>query len=205
MGNSRVTRNIDLATAQPYPYGLLYVLGAPHPHLVIILTRLVPPLPGYSEQTAAHARHNIVEVFEPLEEQCPIKHHLGTHRIVVWFPRLPVQNWDQRHNYPLVVDVHVLENRLDPIPLGLDMCVQEHDCVTLCQIAALCLRLYEAQPLFVADDLHLREVFTGVCKRRLAAIIYDNDLLQDVSGCALIDGLQSALHVLMLIMRSHHN
>mmetsp|Transcript_62580 Transcript_62580/g.159115 ORF Transcript_62580/g.159115 Transcript_62580/m.159115 type:complete len:308 (+) Transcript_62580:147-1070(+) len=201
----RVSRHVDLAPACPHTDRLFDVLPTPHVHAVVVLSGLVPPAPGDTEEAATHARHEVVPIVKPLEEEGPIEHHLDPDGIEVGLPCVAVQDRDQRHDHSLVVDVQVPQDGQGPVRLGLHVRIEEHDGVPDGHVSTLGLGLDQPSSLLVSQDPHLREVLQNRRQRRTASVVDDNDLLQDLGGSFLIDGLQSARHVLVLVEGRHHN
>mmetsp|Transcript_72752 Transcript_72752/g.170598 ORF Transcript_72752/g.170598 Transcript_72752/m.170598 type:complete len:368 (-) Transcript_72752:132-1235(-) len=203
MANLGVSRDKYLSTAKPDANGLLNVLSTPHIHAIVVLTRFMPPLFRDAEESTTHTWNQVISVIKPFEVELPVEHHLHSHRATVDCPLLSVQDGNQGHNNPFVIDVHMSENWMVPISSWFDMCVEEHDHVSSCKVATLDFRLDEPTALIVTHQFHLRVGCRDGFQRWLAAIVDHDDLNQCFWRSCLQDRIERALQVVMLIVGRH--
>eukprot|EP00437_Effrenium_voratum_P026284 CAMPEP_0181412616 /NCGR_PEP_ID=MMETSP1110-20121109/8520_1 /TAXON_ID=174948 /ORGANISM="Symbiodinium sp., Strain CCMP421" /LENGTH=216 /DNA_ID=CAMNT_0023535347 /DNA_START=377 /DNA_END=1023 /DNA_ORIENTATION=+ len=178
MANLGISRDEDLSTAEPDANGLLNVLSAPHIHAIVVLTGFMPPLFRDAKESTTHAWNQVISVIKPLEVELPVEHHLHSHRAAVDCPLLSVQDGNQGHNNPFVIDVHMSKNWMVPIPSWFDMRIQKHDHVSSCKVATLDFRLDEPTPLIMTHQFHLGVWCCDGFQRWLAAVVDHDDLDQ---------------------------
>mmetsp|Transcript_4746 Transcript_4746/g.14433 ORF Transcript_4746/g.14433 Transcript_4746/m.14433 type:complete len:589 (+) Transcript_4746:384-2150(+) len=195
VSDKSVLQSDDFAPAEPSAQGLVDVLPAPAEHLVIKAAALVPPPLRHGRQAAGEHRHVHVVGASPLEVPVPRDIALGhAAALSLLLPSVDVQRSDLRHNHAAVVLADERQEVLVPVPLGGHMAVEETHNVPDGRVAARLLGPDEAHGLLVAENtdlvspLDLRpQVSAG--ERRVAAVVHDDDLAEDVGGRSLVEGL----------------